>query len=215
MIDVARPISRGGATPIMPKNGAVLSLRPHGMVMMPLLRSIGTCIWRVRGKCSGSVPTPGLIRFQPQSCEGPISTISIASSSPGSAPLTAIGPVIRCGPSPFGTAASTALCSARIVNPAPGSGRSSSLPDKRRHRDAVAGFDAQYRRQIGGKKAAMDGADAGAQRVLLAQGNSAVMRAFPGKKYLPCRLAELNARRGACGCSPPCAPRRSASPPAA
>ncbi len=45
---------------------------------------------------SGSVPMSGLIPTQPQSSTTEISRISICSTSPGRAPSTKTGPVMRC-----------------------------------------------------------------------------------------------------------------------
>ncbi len=63
MIEVQRPHSSGGATPITPKNGDSGSSSPQGRV--PTIRALSSgmfIMWKC-GKSSGSVPASGRLRL--------------------------------------------------------------------------------------------------------------------------------------------------------
>ena len=94
--EVMRPQAGGGATPITPKNGLSGRSSPQGIRPVMRSRSSGILISLTSWKSSGRVPASGLIMFQPQSCRSWMSRISTSSTSPGSAPSIAIGPVRMC-----------------------------------------------------------------------------------------------------------------------
>jgi hypothetical protein len=81
VVDIAAPV-------------AAASSSPHDIVTVRRRRSMAIWLRRSCVKSSGSAPLPGRITFQPQSCASCIVIISTVSSSPGSAPGTAIGPVM-------------------------------------------------------------------------------------------------------------------------
>ena len=115
-----------GATPIWPKKqfketpprvlGMRLAIRrlrrlrfapspsfaaiPHGILAVRLAKSMGITI--VPGSSNSgrfpSAPFPRRMAFHPQSTHGSAVRISTLSTSPGSAPCTATGPVMTCGP---------------------------------------------------------------------------------------------------------------------
>jgi hypothetical protein len=66
---------------MMPKNGAALSVSPHGKVTVPATRSIAIWMQRASGNWSGSAPIPVAKRFHPQSCASFMSNTSTMSSS--------------------------------------------------------------------------------------------------------------------------------------
>src|SRR5262245_18862721 len=128
-LDERRPHSRGGATPKLPKKGATASSCPQGMRTSPFSRSMGTWMRRRAGKSSGSVPSRGSWRFQPQSWRSLMSRIRASSTFPLRAFSTAMGPVNRWGPGPCGASARTSRCSGSSVKPLDASGKSRSSPD--------------------------------------------------------------------------------------
>ncbi len=93
---------------MMPKNGSRASSVPQGSVVVPRARSIGGWIVSYSVNSSGSVPSRGRMATNPQSMVGSAARMSICSVSPGCAPRTNTGPVMKWGPGPSGSASRAA-----------------------------------------------------------------------------------------------------------
>ena len=169
--EVMRPQAGGGATPITPKNGFSGKSRPQGSRPTMRSRSSGMLSRRSSWKSSGRVPASGLIMFQPQSCRSWMSRISTSSTSPGSAPSTATGPVRMCPGSIRSFLAWTSSSS----------GGTWKLALVRHHvraaadgvdRDLIAAGDGEHRFQFGFEKTPVAGLGAGMQVVMRHEGLS-------------------------------------------
>ena len=93
-MEVMVPHSGGGATPITPKNALHGMSTPQGSFAIWASRSSGMFKTRLFGKSSGREPLSGMIMFHAQSWRSWTSIIRTSSTSPGSAPRTATGPVM-------------------------------------------------------------------------------------------------------------------------